>query len=257
MAAIRHNGKEHCTGTKGLQSAVALPQRSKRAVTWRTALVALAPPLIVLAVLWLLTYGIAWGNLLVPPLENRFHATELGDPQTIAGVVVLIGNDARVQEAGLLARLYPHLKVIVSGVRASSPRAVETLLGDGIDPANITLETASSNAYTNGQQTARVLKQTSPAKRWLLITSASHMPRAIGVFRKFGITLEPWPVFDLKHILPLPDYVARYEWYGLVWYWLTGKTSAFFPAPDAVLPGAGNSNRPKLAVYSPPPHRIL
>jgi DUF218 domain len=30
--------------------------------------------------------------------------------------------------------------------------------------------------------------------RWLLVTSAYHMPRAIGVFRKAGFPVEPYPV---------------------------------------------------------------
>src|SRR6266478_6390205 len=31
-------------------------------------------------------------------------------------------------------------------------------------------------------------------RRWLLVTSAYHMPRAIGVFRKAGFPVEPYPV---------------------------------------------------------------
>jgi uncharacterized SAM-binding protein YcdF (DUF218 family) len=196
----------------------------------RTIFAAVAPAGIVLALVWLVTDVIPWGDVLVPPLEARFPATDLGEPQTIAGIVVLIGNDARLREAGRLARMYPHLHIVVSGVRASTPLAVAALLGSDINPDNITLETNSTDTYTNAKETLAFLK-TQPSKRWLLITSAAHMPRAMGAFRKLGGALEPWPVRDTSHIIPRPSYVARHEWYGLVGYWLTGKTSALFPGP--------------------------
>ena len=206
------------------------PERNPLSLNPRAAIRAMAPPVIVLALLWLITDVVPWGGLLVPPLENRFQATELGDPQTIAGLVVLIGNDQRLREAGRLARAYPHLHIFVSGVSATTPLAVTKLLGGGIAPERVTLETVSSNTYTNAQQTAAFLKN-QPPKRWLLVTSAHHMPRAMGVFRNLGITLEPWPVYDLAHVVPRPDFVARHEWYGLIGYWLTGKTATLFPSP--------------------------
>jgi uncharacterized SAM-binding protein YcdF (DUF218 family) len=33
-----------------------------------------------------------------------------------------------------------------------------------------------------------------PGERWLLVTSAYHMPRAVGLFRKVGFAVEPYPV---------------------------------------------------------------
>ncbi len=191
---------------------------------------ATTPAAVVLALLWFITDVVPWGNLLVPPLENRFQPTALGNPKTIAGLIVLIGSDARLQEAGRLARAYPHLHLFVSGVRASTASDVARHLGSGINPARVTLETVSTDTYTNAREAAAFLK-TQPTQRWLLVTSASHMPRAMGAFRKFGRALEPWPVHDLQHIVPRPAYVARHEWYGLIGYWLAGKTNAVFPGP--------------------------
>ncbi|HET7210116.1 MAG TPA: ElyC/SanA/YdcF family protein, partial [Methyloceanibacter sp.] len=83
-----------------------------------------------------------------------------------------------------------------------------------------------------------------PGKRWLLITSAYHMPRAIGAFRKAGFEVEAWPVdyrtrgradltrpFDkVSEGLRRVD-VATREWFGLLAYWLRGRSDALFPAP--------------------------
>jgi uncharacterized SAM-binding protein YcdF (DUF218 family) len=68
-------------------------------------------------------------------------------------------------------------------------------------------------------------------ERWLLVTSASHMPRAIGAFRRNGFNVEPWPIYDLETYNPRPFSVARHEWLGLIAYWLLGRTSALLPAP--------------------------
>jgi hypothetical protein len=81
--------------------------------------------------------------------------------------------------------------------------------------------------------------------RWLLVTSAHHMPRSVGIFREVGLEVEPYPVDwrtgrggDLLKFsdhfaerLALVDTAAR-EWMGLLAYWITGKTSEFFPGPN-------------------------
>jgi uncharacterized SAM-binding protein YcdF (DUF218 family) len=81
-------------------------------------------------------------------------------------------------------------------------------------------------------------------ERWLLVTSAFHMLRAIGVFRKAGFPVEPYPV-DLRRppaeggLRPFATIVdglwrtdtAVHEWVGLGVYWLTGRSSELFPVP--------------------------
>jgi uncharacterized SAM-binding protein YcdF (DUF218 family) len=77
------------------------------------------------------------------------------------------------------------------------------------------------------------------------VTSAWHMPRAVGVFRKAGFNVVPYPVdyqtadsADLARPFPflatgltIVD-IAVKQWVGLVVYWLTGRSSALFPAPQ-------------------------
>ncbi len=81
-----------------------------------------------------------------------------------------------------------------------------------------------------------------PGERWLLVTSAYHMPRAVGAFRKVGFEVEAYPVDYRTHgnlWIPFDDAAsglrrtdtATREWVGLLVYWLTGKSSALFPRP--------------------------
>ena len=83
-----------------------------------------------------------------------------------------------------------------------------------------------------------------PGERWLLVTSAYHMPRAMGAFRAAGFAVEAYPVdyrtggsTDL--LIPFDDVAsglrrtdtATREWIGLLAYWLTGRSSELFPGP--------------------------
>jgi uncharacterized SAM-binding protein YcdF (DUF218 family) len=83
-------------------------------------------------------------------------------------------------------------------------------------------------------------------ERWLLVTSAFHMPRSIGAFRRAGFEVEAYPVdwrtrgwvdaatpFDkLSAGLARTD-LAVHEWIGLIAYRLTGRSSALFPSSAA------------------------
>jgi uncharacterized SAM-binding protein YcdF (DUF218 family) len=81
-----------------------------------------------------------------------------------------------------------------------------------------------------------------PGQTWLLITSAWHMPRAVGCFRRIGWNVTAYPV---DHLAPNPDKwfafepelqlrnlaLVTKEWVGLVSYYALGRTSAVFPGP--------------------------
>jgi uncharacterized SAM-binding protein YcdF (DUF218 family) len=164
--------------------------------------------------------------MLVAPLEHRFERAEILDAEGITGVIALGGGFERIREAGRLARRYPHLRVFVSG-----PRLVDLkLLGPDIDPFRVVIETHSRNTHENAVFAKAALRP-KPSERWLLITSASHMPRAMGAFRQNSIPVEPWPVYDRWGSKPL-YVVAEHEWLGLIAYRLLGRSSALFPAPS-------------------------
>jgi uncharacterized SAM-binding protein YcdF (DUF218 family) len=123
---------------------------------------------------------------------------------------------------------------------------VEAFLRDiGIAPDRIHLETTSRNTYENATMT-REIAQPVAGQRWLLITSAYHMPRAVGAFRQAGFDVIAYPVdfrtagwADLSRpFASLPDGLKRVdlaakEWAGLLAYWVMGRSADLFPAPHA------------------------
>ena len=57
----------------------------------------------------------------------------------------------------------------------------------------IVLEDKSRNTAENAEFTRRLVDP-KPGERWLLVTSAMHMPRSVGAFRKAGFPVEAYPV---------------------------------------------------------------
>ena len=113
----------------------------------------------------------------------------------------------------------------------------------GIARERVLLETRSRNTAENAEFTKN-LANPKPAERWLLVTSAQHMPRAIGCFRRVGFQVEAYPTGWLtgaKKTELTPSAIfssglggfdsAVREWIGLLVYRLSGKTSELLPAP--------------------------
>ncbi len=207
------------------------------------------------------------GRVLLLPLEDRFPPWDAsrGAPDGIVvlggaispdisaarGVVALIGPAERVTVTVELARRYPNARIIFTGGTASldqsapleAPFAVKEFMALGVAHERITAEEQSRNTIENAVF-SRLLANPKPGERWLLVTSASHMPRAIAAFRAAGFPVEAYPVdwrtrgrrdaaepfVSFAGGLAMTDYAAH-EWMGLAAYWLTGKTSELFPAP--------------------------
>ena len=105
------------------------------------------------------------------------------------------------------------------------------------------LESESRTTAENATFT-RQLVSPKPGERWLLVTSAFHMPRSMGAFRKAGFEVEAYPVdwrsrgwsdlaspfSSLSMGLARTD-TAVHEWTGLIAYWMTGRSSELFPGP--------------------------
>ena len=113
----------------------------------------------------------------------------------------------------------------------------------GIDKARLLMERRSRNTQENAEF-SKVLAAPKSGERWLLVTSAYHMPRSIGLFRKAGFAVEACPVdwrvggrSDLwTFFVAAGEGLARTdiglrEWLGLLAYWLTGKIDQPFPGP--------------------------
>src|SRR5262249_5237039 len=208
------------------------------------------------------------GNLLLYPLESRFpawSATEgapdgivvLGgpiDPDLSAahGTPVIRTAPDRIVAAAMLARKYPNAKIVFSGGSSSlisneareADYAAAVFESLGVDKTRLTVDRASRNTWENALF-SKELAEAKPGERWLLVTSAFHMPRSIGLFRKVGFAVEPYPVDwhvgrDAADILAFTQFstdglvrtdIAVREWLGLVAYWFAGRTSALFPGP--------------------------
>ena len=224
----------------------------------------------------LLTAGIAallifgyspLSNVLLLTLSERFPAWHF-DGHEPDGIIILGGSiqselsaarnavevDGSAERVigGLeLARRFPRARIVYSGGSGNliensvpeAPIAGALLERFGIAPERIVLESDSRTTDENARF-IRKLVTPKPGQRWLLVTSAFHMPRSIGAFRKAGFDVEAYPVdwrtrgwsdaavpFDkLSAGLARAD-VALHEWTGLVAYWLSGRSDELFPAP--------------------------
>jgi uncharacterized SAM-binding protein YcdF (DUF218 family) len=224
--------------------------------------------LVTLGVVLLLLAGLSpLGNILIFPLEQRFPPWDeaRGAP---AGIVVLGGaispdisaargtpalNESaeRLTAVAEIARKYPDVRIIYSGGNArllltggnEAEPALRLLESFGIARSRLLAEDKSRNTVENAVF-SKALADPKPGERWLLVTSGYHMPRAIGIFRQAGFPVEAFPVdwrtrgaIDL--VLPFESLsaglrrtdTAMREWFGLAVYWMTGKSTALFPAP--------------------------
>jgi uncharacterized SAM-binding protein YcdF (DUF218 family) len=212
------------------------------------------------------------GNFLYWILEQRFAAWDpaRGAPD---GIIVLGGaidvsraawrgrpivNESfgRIIAAVELAEAYPPARIVYSGGSGSltypdvieADLALPLLESLGIARQRIVLERKARNTAENAAF-AKEAAQPKPGERWLLITSAAHMPRAIGAFRRVGFPVEAYPVDarirNLQDLIaPSPQVLqgvaitdaALHEWVGLVVYWATGRSSELFPGPAVSKP---------------------
>jgi uncharacterized SAM-binding protein YcdF (DUF218 family) len=209
-----------------------------------------------------------FGNLLLLPLEERFppwnpaHGAPDGiivlggsiDPDLSRerGTPALNETAERLTEAVALARRYPAARVaftggngsLVFGEGSEADFALALFADLGVPRERVLLEGRSRNTVENARFTKALVKP-APGERWLLVTSAYHMPRAIGAFRAAGFPVEAYPVdwrtragiavalpfISVADGLKRTDTALR-EWIGLIAYRLSGRTSALFPGPD-------------------------
>jgi uncharacterized SAM-binding protein YcdF (DUF218 family) len=199
-------------------------------------------------------------------LENRFPAWDpaRGAPDGIVvlggainarlsrsrGAVVLSDAAERLTVMAKLARDYPAAKIVFSSgdasLRGDGPAEADFVLplldALGVPRGRVLLENKARNTAENAIFT-KALVDPKPGERWLLVTSAQHMPRAVGAFRHAGFPVEAYPVdwhsfprwrlrvpTDLATVLATTD-SAAHEWEGLIAYRLTGRIDRLFPGP--------------------------
>ncbi|WP_417808832.1 YdcF family protein [Thioclava sp.] len=222
----------------------------------RLALGASLSLLVALIVLSLLPLG----DLLMQPLERRYPI----DPplSDVAGIIVLGGaEDAprsaywhqmqlnqgaeRFTAALALARRFPQAKIVFTGgsgrlrdLASNSPREASVagafFRDQGVRAERLLVDAKARNTSENARN-ALALARPVPGSRWVLVTSAFHMPRAMSSFERAGWQgVLPWPVdfrsgrFVDDIAWSLPDHLdvldtAIREWVGVVAYRFLGR----------------------------------
>ena len=183
------------------------------------------------------------GLALAVPLENRFPFSR-PDPQVPQdGIIMLPGGGAGIDAVSKLSQDYPKARLTFCGFSAGGKDLIKRLVDLGVDPGRINTVPQSRTTSEDAYYSAALLKP-KPSEKWLLITAAMHMPRAVGCFRAVGFRVQPYPVEFMSRGRTGPfalfstgssaliqfDRAAK-EWIGLVAYRLTGKTDALFPGP--------------------------
>jgi uncharacterized SAM-binding protein YcdF (DUF218 family) len=200
-------------------------------------------------------------------LENRFLPPE-PMPQHVDGIIVLGGasrlalshihgqpvlnsHAQRLTAFAALARRYPQARLAYTGggrsdeYDLSEHEVARTFLSEiGVDTDRVTFERTARNTYENAVQSKKLLKPRD-GETWLLVTSALHMPRAMGSFRAAGWQPLPYPAVYLaaRKIWSdawRVDFPARlwlfekasHEWVGLVFYRLLERSDEIFPSAD-------------------------
>jgi uncharacterized SAM-binding protein YcdF (DUF218 family) len=206
------------------------------------------------------------GALLLRPLEDRFPQPP-ADMLAPTGIIVLGGaidsdkseargqpwlnaDAARMTTAVELVRRYPAARLVFTGGwgllgegPAEAIGAKKLWLSLGVPAERMSFEDKSRNTWENAVFTRDLVKP-KKGETWLLVTSAWHMPRSVGIFRRIGFDVVPYPVAyrtfgDERDFWLVPTMIDRVlmldcsvrEWIGLLAYRLAGKTDTLFPAP--------------------------
>ena len=195
--------------------------------------------------------------LLAKPLEDRYPRAAL--PARVDGIVVLssglrvaiLGSRGVVSDSATLprmvagaelARRYPKARFIFSGTSGGNAQqrvfefaaAERYFVSLGLAPGRTIYERESRDTWENLVDSRRLAKPKA-GETWVLVTSALHMPRAMGVAHRLGWTMLPWPSdyessTSLSH-QPI-SYASRrlaamtyamHEWIGLLLYAVEGR----------------------------------
>jgi len=205
------------------------------------------------------------GSWLLYPLESRFAINPIL-PKQVDGIIILSGgvgaestvvkNQTQVngqvdRELAFmrLARLYPNAKLLYTGGSSSltqqrfkgADAARRMMMEQEFDVDRVLFERESRNTVESAVLSQKLLLPEN-GESWILITTAWHMPRSVGVFCVVGWPVIPYPVdyktskeglFDINfsfanHLNDLD--VGIKEWLGLVVYRITGRTNKIIPS---------------------------
>ncbi len=168
------------------------------------------------------------------------------------GRIELLSSADRIVDAVILANKYPKAKLVLTGGSGSLDQSQDLREADylrrlaialGIGAERIVVEREARITHEHPIYLAKLIDK---KQKWVLVTSAAHMPRAVGCFKKYGFNIIPCPVdYQVDPVaadgVTFDDFVpqvnnlviiteAVHEWYGLVFYRLRGYTDVLFPS---------------------------
>ena len=221
--------------------------------------------LIGIGLIMIFLFGLSFlPNFMMGLLENRIHAGKI--PKKIDGIIVLAGmvdmgssrgelieltdQADRIVQGIIISKQHPEARLIITGGSGYLKQSENLREADyleklavllGISTNRLLVERNSRNTHEHAVVMAKMLPDKNG--RWVLITSAFHMPRSLGCFKKEGVNVIPYPVdykTKLDNALSLTSFlptlgnigsfnVAFHEWTGLIAYRLTGYTDSVFP----------------------------
>jgi uncharacterized SAM-binding protein YcdF (DUF218 family) len=199
------------------------------------------------------------GSLLLRPLETRFPVWRETPTGGVVGIVMIggfhldshvasaldshvasewsevrSGMAERITETVRLSKLYPEAKILYSGGGAEAQLGKKVLMRLGIERERIIIEDRSRNTAENARL-SKIVAAPKQSEKWFLVTSAYHMPRAVGAFRTFGFPVEADPVDFWSSKADIAGHkqlmLALREYFALFAYWLSGRSNELFPSP--------------------------
>lgn len=171
-------------------------------------------------------------------------------PSTARQVTELNQAGDRLTTTLWLAQRYPQAQVVLSGgggfLLGETESEAETMrrffVSFGVADSRLVLEGQSMNTAENASFTRDALEGGEGVV--LLVTSAFHMPRSVGIYRQEGVEVVAWPTdyrsagsqgFEIDLANPNQNLetatIAIREWIGLLAYSITGRSDDLFPGP--------------------------
>lgn len=173
-------------------------------------------------------------------LEARVARSALPPASAIGGIIVLGGSWTRIEAAIALSERYPDARVLLSGVGMREFELATKILHNS---EKLISDSRARNTFENALFSRHIIG-TAIEKQWVVVTSALHMPRALGAFQAVGLDVLTWPVHDTSR-LP-PRRLSRWVWhevFGLAGYWALGRSSALVPGNRVVSDIVSSSQR--------------
>lgn len=207
-------------------------------------------------------------NYLLWNLENKI---DLNLPEKATGIILLGGsfdnvdkaielnqtslggNSERVVETLYLLNKYPDAKLIMvanSGLLnptgpSEADMAILFFKKFNIDERRLYIKPLANNTY---QESVIISKYIDiAAGDWILVTSASHMPRAVNLFQSRKLNKAVIYTYPTDFTSDKPNFSFGYhlgnlgnyykllhEYLGLFAYWMTGRTKGLFPDSDLI-----------------------